>query len=173
MNLIEHNQAQLAFIQTILNQVSQDHYRTIQPWPGQPSIGKHVRHVLDHYTQLQAAYACGALDYRQRSRETHIQEQPLAAAARVSGHIQWLGSLNECQLHRQLRYTCDGADTHTTLLRELDFVASHATHHLTAIHTIMHPLGYAWPTDAGVHPATLSHLAELADTTAKPAPCLP
>ncbi len=157
MTVIEHNLQQLQFLSAILLQLHPEHYRQIKDWPGQPSVGKHVRHILDHYQQLRLAAGSKILDYRLRLRDQGIEADKVKASHWITELKQWLGSLKAADLDSQLSYQFAEGLTYTSLQRELDFVASHSVHHLALIHALLEQWDYAWPDSAGVHSSTVEY----------------
>lgn len=155
---LAENRLQLAFLDTILQQVNVVDYQQEFPLAGAPSIGKHIRHVLGHYTQLQQAVSLGEVDYRQRQRDRLVETNPLAALGLLQQQLDWLDSLAQQIISPNLRYKCAEGEGTTSLLRELDFVASHTVHHLALLKILLHQLGYNLPDTAGVHSSTLAYL---------------
>lgn len=157
MTVIEQNLQQLDVLNTILQQVKPEHYLQEKNWPGQPSVGKHVRHVLDHYQQLWLASDSKRLDYRLRLRDKGAQTDPAKAMHWIERLRSWLQCLENADLECSINYQFAEGQTFTSLHRELDFVASHCVHHLALIHAILEPWDYAWPDHAGVHSSTLEY----------------
>ncbi|GHG60737.1 hypothetical protein GCM10010919_04410 [Alishewanella longhuensis] len=156
--ILAENRRQLAFIDTILRQINAADYQREFTFAGAPSIGKHIRHVLGHYAQLQQAISTGEVDYRQRERDRLVQANPLAALGLLQQQLDWLDSLAQQIIDPNLRYQCAEGEGTTSLLRELDFVASHAVHHLALLKILLQQLGYNLPDTAGVHSSTLAYL---------------
>lgn len=154
MTVIEQNLHQLDLLRLILRQVQPEHYRQVKDWPGEPSVGKHIRHVLDHYQQLWLASDSHQLDYRLRLRDEGAQSDPRKALHWIERLQTWLQCLEADELDARLSYQFAEGTTYTSLQRELDFVASHAVHHLALIHALLEPWGYSWPAEAGVHSST-------------------
>lgn len=157
MKVVEHNLQQLQLLSTLLLQVEPEHYCQIKPWPGQPSVGKHIRHVLDHYQQLQLASHSKHLDYRLRSRDKDVENEPAKALYLIAHLTSWLRNLKTTDLDSTLSYQPAEGVTYTSLQRELDFVASHSVHHLALIHALLEQWDYAWPDSAGVHSSTVEY----------------
>lgn len=157
MRIIEQNLQQLQLLSTLLLQVQAEHYCQVKPWPGQPSVGKHIRHVLDHYQQLRLAADSKQLDYRLRLRDEGVATEPAKALAWIARLTTWLQSLKAADLDGQLSYQFAEGQTYTSLQRELDFVASHSVHHLALIHALLEQWDYPWPDSAGVHSSTVEY----------------
>ncbi len=156
--ILAENRLQLAFIDTILQQVNTVDYQQEFPLAGAPSIGKHIRHLLGHYAQLQQAISTGEVDYRMRQRDRLVETNPLAALGLLQQQLDWLERLAQLNTNPHLRYQCAEGEGTTSLLRELDFVASHTVHHLALLKILLQQLGYLLPDTAGVHSSTLAYL---------------
>lgn len=130
---------------------------------GQHTIGKHVRHVVDHYSVfLSGVERIGsAIDYEQRSREALLEQEPQATADRLSKLCQRLERLgNSGEDHPlQLDYATHETTvaTSSSLGRELAFLASHTIHHMAIIAMLAEQVGIATSEDFGVHPSTLRY----------------
>ncbi|MCH8536998.1 MAG: DinB family protein [Alkalimonas sp.] len=162
MNVIAQNLQQLGYLRSILQLVSLEHYQHCLAWPGEPSIGKHSRHVLDHYQQLWLASESKQLDYRLRLRDLGAQTEPSIALQWIDRLETWLHCLELSELDRQLQYQFDGGATYTSLQRELDFVCSHTVHHLALINGILLQLDYPMQPHLGLHSSTLEYLQQCA-----------
>lgn len=100
------------------------------------TIGKQVRHCLDHYHRLLVGLESGVVDYGLRTRDPELEVQPaLALDALVSLRTQ-LSVLSQSAHARNPDLAVrleDDSVVATTLARELDFLASHTTHHLALL----------------------------------------
>ena len=143
----------------------------------QHSIGKHVRHIIDHYlTFLQALSANGTLDYELRQREVVLEIDQRAArqclcqiAGKLTNNVSVLAPKSVTMRHNSGgHYLALG----TSLERELVFLASHTVHHMAIIGLLAEQAGQQVPSGFGVNPSTLRHWARqereaqpIADTT--------
>jgi hypothetical protein len=138
---------------------------------GGGSIGRHVRHCLDHYS---AALGAGGgvcepggcprtIDYDHRERDVPMETDPAAALAAVGALRQALGAVGPADLDTPVivRIMVDGAgrtaDVGSTLGRELAFAAHHALHHHAMMQFIAGVFGVSAPAGFGKAPSTLHH----------------
>ena len=97
-------------------------------------IGKHVRHIIDHYSALLSATASpGALlDYENRNRDLSLETDRRAGANRLSEILRTLRSRFSADHFDGLAmlHTSDeqGQVVKTSVDRELVFLASHTIH---------------------------------------------
>lgn len=173
--LIEENRLALAQLRRLVDDLAPEAYRRVFGVQGRHTLGKHVRHIIDHYEALIDGLAAGAetLDYERRRRDPALEASPDEAARRLVALEAWLSSLQgqaspECLT---LRHCQDaGAPDHdgfadgerrlalpSSLARELAFLASHTVHHMAIIGLLAEQVGIALPASFGVHPSTLRH----------------
>ena len=138
-------------------------------------IGKHVRHIIDHYSALLSATALpGALlDYENRNRDLSLETDRRAAVSRLSEILR--------NLHRRfsasqtdevvMLHTSDerGQVVKTSVDRELVFLASHTIHHMAIIGMLAEQAGVEVSAEFGVHPSTLRYLQKQARGMARSA----
>lgn len=130
---------------------------------GQASIGQHLRHCVEHFSQFFAGLSSGRVDYDARQRNSTIEQSRAIFIATIHEFVQQLRSFDESTMHRRLLVrmlftpNTEPVDVASTLGRELGFLASHATHHLAIIKMIAHSLGTSLPDEVGVGNATISH----------------
>lgn len=128
------------------------------------TIGKHVRHVLDHFrAALEQGCAGETIDYDRRARNVPMETDRGAAIEAVESVRGRLAALREQDLDRPVRIRVmlagDGteAELRSTLGRELAFAAHHAVHH----HAMVKAMAAEFGLDAGEHfgkaPSTLRH----------------
>ena len=174
-SLIEENRLALAQLRRLLDALAPEAYRRVFGVHGRHTLGKHVRHIIDHYEALIDGLEAGAetLDYEQRRRDPDLEARPDEAVRRLAALEAWLSSLaGQASPERlTLRHyqdpdapapdgvAGDGArlDLSSSLARELAFLASHTVHHMAIIGLLAEQIGIAPPASFGVHPATLRH----------------
>jgi len=165
----------LAQLNSLVDDLTPEAYRRVFGVHGRHTLGKHVRHIIDHYEALIDGLEAGAetLDYEQRRRDPALEAWPDEAARRLAALEAWLSSLQgqaspECLTLRH----CQDADAPdpdrvaddearlalpSSLARELAFLASHTVHHMAIIGLLAEQIGIALPASFGVHPSTLRH----------------
>ena len=129
------------------------------------TVGRHIRHVLDHFAAALAAVDRPeqAIDYDHRRRDVPEESCRRAAASRIGAVRDLLSRVDGGAGGRQVRVSimlaADGACTQlgSTLSREVAFAAHHATHHYAMIGAICREHGASVPEGFGKAPATLNH----------------
>lgn len=128
-------------------------------------IGRHVRHVLEHYDSLLQGVD-GRIDYETRERDPDVEADPVIARERIAGLREELAVLPETDVPGSIRvrYTsaCGDqppAELNSTLERECHFVLSHTVHHMALIAVLAQRDGHGVPEDFGVAGSTLRYRA--------------
>ncbi|KAI3635278.1 hypothetical protein MIR68_006844 [Amoeboaphelidium protococcarum] len=146
----------------------------------QSTIGKHTRHILDHYyklkdyaDQLQKDSPCQqpVICYDQRVRDTEEENDIKAAQYKINNlcetiaqwsYFEQLSTLSGGSKHLQIRVcTSDDGDTEylqSTFDRELWFCIHHQIHHHAMIKIIAEELQcHVEQNEFGIAPSTLAH----------------
>ncbi|MCG6658136.1 hypothetical protein HOP52_10255 [Halomonas campisalis] len=160
--LIEENLQALSQLRELVAELAPEHYRRPFGAQGRHSLGKHVRHIIDHYDALMAGAGVGRLDYEARERDARLEDEPTLAAERLAELRADLVRIAEpVSTPLSLGYPTEGASVSltlsTSLARELAFLTSHTVHHMAIIGLLAEQLDIALPEDFGVHPSTLRH----------------
>lgn len=134
---------------------------------GSQSVGKHVRHVLEHYHTLLAGVNDSVkgvdIDYEQRPRQAALEENPDVAANAISAIKASLVTLAERPVDTPIvirypigdeGYSCPLT---SSLGRELAFLSSHTVHHMALIRLLCESMSITLSSDFGVHPSTLRY----------------
>ena len=125
------------------------------------TIGKHVRHSVDHF-----AAALGSrepFDYDRRQRDVPMETDRAAAERAISEAIDRLAALGPQDASRPVRVRVmlsgsgDEAVLDSTMGREIAFAAHHAVHHHAMIRSIVEEHGGALPASFGKAPSTIAH----------------
>lgn len=126
------------------------------------SVGKHVRHALDHFCAL-LEQPEDAIDYDRRDRGVPVETDKGAAVREIDRLAALASGLHEVDLYREVTILAmlDGSGSTarlpSTLGRELFFAVHHAIHHHAMIHALAHGLGVSLPAGFGKAPSTLDH----------------
>lgn len=127
------------------------------------SVGKHLRHTLDHYSAIGEAIDGGApVEYDRRVRGGPIETSTRAAMESIASLRAGLEGL-AAELARpvSVRVMLDGdgacAELHSTVGREVAFATHHAVHHLAMIRVICAEMGVEVGSETGVAPSTVHH----------------
>ncbi|KAJ1728214.1 hypothetical protein LPJ61_004152 [Coemansia biformis] len=173
----------LSHLGEIVRGLSDDQYvQESKALPGS-TIGKHVRHVLDHFTLLLGALAkadeedatstlvrdslkrpLGPVSYSHRERNRSTESTVacgLEGIARVTGMIEGVGQRTRAApAFITIRDTLPGgteASYLSTADRELWFCIHHMVHHNAIIASLMYEFGLDPPTEFAYAPSTIKH----------------
>jgi uncharacterized damage-inducible protein DinB len=126
------------------------------------TIGKHVRHCLDHFLAALSVHdeRGNAADYDHRERNVPMETdraEALEAIHRVARRLRAVRAVvaDEPAVVRVM-VTCDGAqcEFRSTVGRELAFAAHHAVHHHAMMKVIADELAVSSPAGFGLAPST-------------------
>lgn len=150
-DIIKNNIETLQSGAVIFNDLSDVQYSHTQAPYFSASIGKHARHILDHYFCFFAGLKTGKIDYDQRQRDTAIETQRLHTLGKIQQLIEDLKNLaahvatpttdqvdNAHPLDVILSTSATTPSTcpvKSSLARELVFLQGHTTHHYAIIST--------------------------------------
>lgn len=130
------------------------------------TIGKHLRHLLDHVeAALGATEPDSVIDYDHRERETAVEDSVLVGLGAIDRLRRQLAPLEAAAMGRPVRVRSmlsgDGAEAEhgSTLGRELAFAMHHGLHHQAMIGAICREHGIAVARDFGKAPSTLAYEA--------------
>lgn len=126
-------------------------------------IGKHVRHILDHFEVFVAGVETGLINYNLRSRESKAESDIKAALDRVHSLMVSMNQLpvingaveveTEVAISESINQRLS-----SSLERELAYVTSHGIHHLAYIKLLAKVEQVDLDQWVGIAPATASHL---------------
>ncbi len=140
---------------------------------GDQSIGRHCRHIYDHYQAFFRAWD-GAqstetvkINYDQRERCAAIETRVTTAVSQIEACVSRVEAFTDEQGDRLVNLSVlvnAGAEELlpmvTTTDRELTFLASHTTHHAAIIAMLMHTLDIAPDPKFGRATSTRSYDAQ-------------
>lgn len=173
--IVEENVHAIGQLAELLERLPGDAYRQCFGSRQQHVIGKHVRHIIDHYTALLSATASPGrlLDYENRNRDLSLETDKRAGRERLSGLRRELRQRFATQYSSELgmRHNSDGERqvVKTSVDRELVFLASHTVHHMAIVGMLAEQVGVEVSADFGVHPSTLRYLEKQASSMAESA----
>ncbi|WP_434986561.1 hypothetical protein [Vreelandella zhaodongensis] len=167
--LIDENVQALAQLATLLQRSPEKAYQRLMGSQQTQSLGRHVRHILEHYGTLLDACTPGdhrmAFDYEQRQREAVLENDPIQALQRVKILQTGLQALSSTPYNTPLTLSYPIEEGHasqantlilpTNLGRELAFLTSHSIHHMALLGLLCEQLEITLPSDFGIHPSTL------------------
>lgn len=162
-NLIAENTHAVSQLVDLLVMLPDGLYKQSFGTNKQHVIGKHVRHIIDHYIAFLTAVhgqSTETLDYENRQRDERLELDNHAAGNRLIAITSALGHITDAaetdlpMVHISEHEKCSVA---TSINRELVFLASHTIHHMAIIAMLAERCGVEVSEDFGVHPSTLRH----------------
>lgn len=127
------------------------------------TIGKHVRHCLDHYRAAIEGLQTGqTVTYDHRARGGEIECEPDAALSEIDSLRARLAMITSTQLAESMSVrfmlTGDGVESEfaTTFGREIAFAGHHAVHHFAMVGAIAAEHGVSAPEGFGKAPSTIN-----------------
>ncbi|MFZ0800729.1 MAG: DinB family protein [Candidatus Acidiferrales bacterium] len=129
------------------------------------SIGKHYRHVLDHFRCLGEGIRTGRVNYDERDRDPQLESSVAASRIVTEDLIDEFASLSDESLHRECTVIysvaygendLEGAPSN--IAREIMFCIGHAIHHYAILKFLCAQVGVTLPYEFGIAPSTLKHL---------------
>lgn len=122
----------------------------------QGGIGRHMRHVLDHYALFWDGLGGGVVDFDDRARDSEVEQNRLRAVALLetlrSTLTDWMETRPD--LDRQVRVCHNGAWCQSSVGRELQHLINHTVHHYAFIGLILRLQGAEVDDTFGVAPST-------------------
>lgn len=132
------------------------------PSDGSSPVGKHFRHILDHFTCIIDGIDSGVINYEQRRRGSNLETCRQSTIAEFEKIQTWLDELPELKTGLPVTVICDVgvgeasiASVPSSLGRELMFAASHATHHYALIKKLVSDV--TTTAEFGVAPSTVNN----------------
>ncbi len=162
-------QSNIHFIQQgieLLTSVSDDLYTKNNGPYNKSGIGRHFRHIIEHYLSLIDNDFEGLIDYDARDRNLRLESDREFMIESLYGVITSLNTLNldvsKLDQRIQVRSNEGIGEENTplsesTIRRELQFLISHTVHHYALIGLILETLGFKPSDNFGVAPSTLKY----------------
>ena len=132
------------------------------------SIGKHIRHIIDHYTCFFRTLAESYVDYNNRTRGSVLETSVDAASGILNEIVHQLSDLRHLparqisagQISVYISIDPDerAAPVESNLKRELLFLQSHTLHHMAVIQLLLDLLGSPVEPDFAYAPSTKKFL---------------
>lgn len=167
--LIAANLHYLRQAESLLDQLSDEHYARPVASFYNSSVGGHVRHCLEHYQSFLDGAESGKVDYDARKREQTLECDTACALAQVRdicGQLELLAG-SDPPVGLLVKMDCGGEEIEwqpSTLGRELQFLVSHTVHHFAMIGGMCRDLEVELEEGFGVAPSTLRHQRALGDS---------
>ena len=127
------------------------------------TIGKHIRHTLDHFRAALSGSEDQVIDYDHRQRNVPMEAEPAEALQAIEGLRRDVLGLTRVAFAApvRIRVMIDGDGTEveleSTLARELAFASHHAVHHHAMLSAIAAELGIELGSETGKAPSTISY----------------
>lgn len=125
------------------------------------TVGKHVRHVLDHYAAIVAgSREGGVIAYDHRERDVPMETsraEAMRAVAGIRGEIASMSADPGRVVKVRVMVSGDGleAEVVSSLARELAFATHHAVHHQAMMRAIAGEFGVEADSQFGKAPSTI------------------
>jgi len=117
------------------------------------TIGRHWRHILNHFHAFFLGYCSGKIDYFNRTRSESIEKGIGAGIKGGKDSLLYLCKMNLLELQLQVRG--DYGITESSTGRELEFLISHTTHHYAVMRIILQKKGIDFSDDFGYSRSTI------------------
>lgn len=147
----------------LLMNISDDQYRAvIHPYTA--CLGKHLRHITDHYQLLFEGLDSGCVDYDQRKRaelEENERSAMILRLRQICHQLETEGSRTEQDRSLLVSLAVDegfeAPSVPSSLSRELVFLQSHSVHHYAIMAAIVKLQGIDIDPEFGIAPSTLKY----------------
>jgi uncharacterized damage-inducible protein DinB len=119
----------------LLQQLSDDDYSRKSEVLLQASIGQHVRHVIELFTELYAGYSSGIINYDKRKRDQQVETNRQLALQLLQDILLQINKANKNLLLQCCFSSSDESSTclQTNYYRELAYNIEHSIHHMALI----------------------------------------
>lgn len=125
------------------------------------TIGRHLRHTLDHFAAIVSKTAGEPIDYDHRTRGVPIEDDRAVAREQIAGlrvGISGLEGTGADEVRIRVMIAGDGREAvlRSTVAREVAFATHHGVHHVAMMKAIAGELGVALDADIGKAPSTIN-----------------
>lgn len=148
----------------LLEGISDETFRNNQHELFSSGVGKHFRHIIDHYNALLQGLD-GVINYDLRPRNIQIEQERSVAIETIRHTCAEIEKLPydrkglEVEALPATAKEGDSIRTESTLQREFQFLTSHTIHHYAIVSLLLKLQGHQVPREFGVAPSTLRHEA--------------
>ncbi|MBO6524401.1 MAG: hypothetical protein JJ971_11280 [Balneolaceae bacterium] len=150
----------------LLSAVSDEQYSSNNGKYNKSGIGRHFRHIVEHYYSLLAEQN-GFVDYDARERDLRLENDREFMIQSMEKVSESLRNLNSDDLERRIKVRSNegiGEEnaplSESTIRRELQFLISHTVHHYALIGLILKTMGFEPSPEFGIAPSTLKYEQE-------------
>lgn len=126
-------------------------------------VGKHVRHILDHFLAFQQGLISGCVDYNVRHRDGRLEDDPQLALALLDDISDWLEhtSITDRAIDVESEISVsDSINQHfrSSISRELCYLINHTIHHVAYAKLLTAQHGVIIDDGLGIAPSTATYL---------------
>jgi uncharacterized damage-inducible protein DinB len=127
------------------------------------TIGKHLRHTLDHFGAIvNSTQRDETIEYDRRARGVSVETDRTAALEQISGLRSGLANLRQKldgPVRIRVMLTGEGTESEldSTVAREVAFATHHGIHHVAMMKAIAGEMGVALDGEIGKAPSTIQH----------------
>ena len=138
--------------------------------PAYRSIGRHLRHCVDHFVCLLTGLDTGIVDYDARDRDARLEQDPSFFLKALASVVRRLEAIDPTTIHRRLTLRQESApdsrsQMDTNVERELVFLSGHTIHHLAIMKLLAEGHGVELPEELFMAFSTANYLAGRASAT--------
>lgn len=129
------------------------------------SVGEQFRHNLDFINTFLNGLGVGKIDYARRERDLQVSVSRSYAIKRFEKAVRWILLLPRTKLSElvSVRSEIDGSLwLASSVIREMEFVLSHAVHHHALIAAKLETQGFKTDSSFGVATSTIEYWSRLA-----------
>lgn len=133
------------------------------------SVGKHMRHILDHFLAFQEGIGLGCIDYNKRNRDSLIELDPCSALMLVQDIKVWIETNDfvdvPIDIKSEISISCQNDYKMPSYLsREYCYLINHTVHHLAYASLIAKNFGVQVSNQVGLAPSTVSYTRSIDST---------
>lgn len=129
----------------------------------QAGIGRHIRHITDHFLCVRHGLETREIDYNLRNRHSLVERDPMAAHAQIGNLIEWCAALTDADIGHAVTVRAEILFDRTveetfasTFRRELLYLINHTIHHAAFVRLLAAREGLVLPAEIGIAPSTAS-----------------
>jgi hypothetical protein len=128
-------------------------------------VGSHFRHCIDFYNSFLSSYETGNINYALRKRNGLVETDGSLAISEIESIIKGLRQLSPADLRRPVQVIVEESSFYldpsvwsgSTVMRELQSLVSHTTHHYAIIALALRIQGFNPSEEFGVAKSTLGY----------------
>lgn len=126
-------------------------------------IGRHVRHVVDHFLAFQAGMESGIVNYDVRHRNSDMEQHADLGLAEIQKLVLWLqgSAVDETPVEVVSEISClhdESRQFQSNIRRELLYLINHTIHHAAYAALLARQHGVVPDAGIGLAPATATYL---------------